>query len=312
MNPPEGNGDGALFDVTAALRAVITEARRELDSPHWTLLPNERMKAAAYAAAGLAHCCSLAENLLAAHDAGDEILGRIIARAIFESWLVAYFIHHGGPVALAAVNDSYESAKALQRRQLQEHDDAVRARRSKVQERNQKIEAANAGIAMWNERNPERPPKSFHEPVPEPPGVIVGWDDAPERSIASHRNLGRPLSLMMMVGELRRLTRAKGQEETFDAAYHLAYRGLSNLGAHANMFVLDAYLDNRKGDGIFVRVKPVASVPESFRAPNLNMALLLVAGLAASVLGDRGAVCNEASKAIRYFDDRTGYGNSAG
>ena len=269
------------LDRVTSLREIITEVRAALATDRWVLRPTTRMVPTAYADAGLSHCCNLAEELIAAHDRGAEIIGRILARALFETWLVAYYVHLGGIDALEAVAGAYREAIETSRAALEEHDSLVRRRRREVRKRNEKIAAVNAGKERWNRDNPDRRPKPPTDLLPDPPGVEIGIGVEPEEWPKHVPNVSpRRLPLTMIVDRVRALTREAGQEETFDAGYHLAYRGLSQFGAHANLFVLNAYLDDRAGHGNFVHVTNHASVPSSFADPNLNMALLLTAGLA--------------------------------
>jgi hypothetical protein len=300
MAPSEPNDvNEEQLDVRQALEGVVAELRAVLATEKWVLVPNPRMTAVAFAAGGLAHAAALAEAVVSAHDRGEELVGRILARALFETWLVAYYLHHGGVDAVEALSEAQRSQLELQRRVMAEHDEAVRHARKRVRAKNRRIAANNARIVAWNEAHPDTP-KPLLDLLPGPPGVLVDWSDAPPVEDRSAKDL----SLLEIVAELRRLTRAKGTEETFEASYHLAYRGLSNLGAHANLFVFGAYLDNRNGRGNLVRIRPTATVRSSFEDPNLDMALLLVAGLSVAILESRGADCPLASAAVEFYNRR--------
>jgi hypothetical protein len=291
------------LETSGSIAAVVAEVRAELARDRWAVLPNPRAVARIHAAAGLAHCCALAEEVIAAHQRGSELVARTLARSLFETWLVAYYIHHGGVEALEAVAGAYHHSIATQHGVIQEHDEALRREHRQVRRRNRKIETANAGIAEWNRRNPESQPKKMHDLLPKPRGVFVGWDDIGWlKSIPKVPPARLPLT--EMVNRLRLLTREAGQEELFDVSYHLAYRGLSNFGAHANLFVLNAYLDHREGRGVFVKVSPAASVPSSFDQPNLSMSLLLLAGLSVAVLGDQDCECPNARHVLEGFGQK--------
>jgi hypothetical protein len=289
--------------LAARILEVVSEIRAELESDRWVLIPSDATVAVAHAAVGLSHACALSEEIVAAHERDAEIVARTLARSLFETWVVSYYIHHGGYDALKAVAGSYYHSIALQHRVITEYDARLTKERQQARRRNKKIDAANSGIREWNRRNPDATPKTQHDPLPEPPGVLVNWDD-----IAWLKDVPNeaptPLALTEMIERLRKLTRAAGQEEIFEVSYHLAYRGLSNFGAHTNLFVLNAYLDNRDGQGNFLRVRNTATVPGSFVLPNLNTALLLLAGLAIAVLGDRGADCVAAKAAMETMKDR--------
>lgn len=301
----EGASRPTDAELPVLIAEVIAEVRAALASDRWAVLPNDRMVAAVYAAAGLSHCCVLAEEIVSAHDRGSEMTGRILSRALFETWLVAVYIHHGGVEALTAVGDAYHHSLQVQNEVVRVHDDQLKTARSKVRNRNAKIAKSNRGIEEWNRRNSHQPPKELHDQLPEPAGVLIGLDlseglrGIPARS-------PKPLPLISLVDRLRRLTREAGKEESFDAAYHLAYRGLSSLGAHANLFVLNSYLDDRGGQAILIRVRTDSVVSSSFGSPNLNMALLLTAQLSSLVLGARDCLCEVSDVVLQRFEESFG------
>jgi hypothetical protein len=110
------------------------------------------------------------------------------------------------------------------------------------------------------------------------------------------------LPLRTVMDRIRRLTKDRGEEEVFDLAYEMAYRGLSGLGAHANLFVLTSYLDNGHGRANFLKFRTEAEVGPSFSEPNRRMCLLLLSGLAVRVLGDRDEPCPVARKVLDVFN----------
>ena len=304
---PAGEGASRPTDaeLPGLIAQVITEVREALASDRWVVLPNDRMVAAVHAAAGLSHCCVLAEEIVSAHDRGSEMTGRILSRALFETWLVSVYIHHGGVEALIAVGDAYHHSLQVQNEVVRVHDDQLRTARSKVRKRNAKIAKTNQGIEEWNRRHPDQSPKQLHEQIPEPAGVLIGLDLSEGLRRIPTRS-PKPLPLMTLVDRLRRLTREAGKEESFDAAYHLAYRGLSSLGAHANLFVLNSYLDDRGGQAILIRLRSDSAVSSSFGSPNLNMALLLTAQLSSLVLGSRDCPCQISDAVLQRFEESFG------
>jgi len=65
------------------------------------------------------------------------------------------------------------------------------------------------------------------------------------------------------------------------------FRGLSTVGAHTNIRVLDWYICDNEGRASFVRVGEDALPPSSLADGNVLSALLLVAHLAQLVLASR-------------------------
>ena len=79
----------APAELDRQLRQVVAEIRAELDSSRWRLLLRESTAPALHAAAGLAHSCVLAEEIIDAHDRDAELVARLLARTMYESWLVS-------------------------------------------------------------------------------------------------------------------------------------------------------------------------------------------------------------------------------
>jgi hypothetical protein len=146
-----------------------------------------------------------------------------------------------------------------------------------------KIEAQNAGIAVWNHNHPEAQ-KPMLETVPMPTRTPVALDlvaalGDPERGEVQVS----PLALAAVVARLKVLCATdEGGDAGFDMAYDLAYRGLSNLGAHPTLWVIKQYLDMNK-HGLGVRTSKMMRA-ESLAAPIFNTAVMQTALLAQQVL----------------------------
>lgn len=293
--------DEMVLELRKRLDGVVAEVRAELDTSRWKLLPKPRIAARVHAAAGLAHCCALADDLVSAHRAGSEMTARLLARAIFEAWVTSYYIALGGWDALERVGGAYVHALEQQVQEVARHDEGLRSARKKARRRNKKIAELNAGLAVYNQRNPDTP-KPLVPEVPTPAGTPIGIATDLARRIPKGA-VARRLPLREMVAELQRLTHENGHEETFEAAYHMAYRSLSAFGSHATIAVLDSYLDDRGGMAQFISVTPVAQAPTSFEIPNLQMVLLLLAGLATEVLGTQGAPCTAAREGAAFVTE---------
>ena len=286
------------------IASVIAESRDAFKSDRWTLLPNDGTIVAAHAAAGLAHCCVLAEELVVAHARGQEMVGRLLARALFETWIVSYYIQLGGTDALTAIAGDYVYSRTSASVSLARHDEELAQRRKEARRRNRRIDKANRNIATWNDQHPHEPPKPLHQRLLEPVGVAAGVTADEWRSRLPNVTPSR-LPLIEIVKRLAPITRARGYEETYEAAYHLAYRSLSSLGAHPSLFVLDSYLDNRHGRGLLLRIRAHAEVPSLFAVPNKEMSLLLLCGLSEAVFGARDVPHPIAQRVLRRFQPPT-------
>lgn len=269
-------------------------------SDRWAILRTEAGFSHLHAAAGLSHCLYLLRETIHAHDRHAEMTGRLTARAFFETWLVAYYISLGGVHAVERVDASYTHSLTKQHDAIARRNAEIRARRRRVRKRNRAIRKTNEQLTSWNSLNPDMPAKELHDELPMPPGEAVDFDLTDR--LASTTTDSAPLPYTEIVVELRRLTRERGREETFDDAYNLAYRGLSSLGAHANLFVLNSYLDDRDGNATFIRIREASVVPSSFSEPNQQMCVLLSAVLAQEVLEKRGGEAPVANEIIGRFN----------
>jgi hypothetical protein len=286
----------SIDELDDLIAAVIDEARRELASDHWVLLRRSTTQVAAASAAGLAHCCQLAEELVAAHRRGSEIAGRILSRALFETWIVAYYIRLGGQEALNEVAADSVHRQKQHAESFKTYDRLIADRRSKVRRKNRKIVARNDGCRIWNSRNPDLPPKEMIPLLKEPEKLQSGVDT--KSWLASFPDVdAKRLSLVDVIHRLGPLMKAYGVDETYELAYHFAYRAWS-ASAHPTMSVLDRYLDDRQGMALFLRVKVQPHYGVSFADPDRQVALMLLSGLAVAVFTSRSRPCPVAQRTL--------------
>jgi len=237
------------------------------------------------------------------HAEHDEIAARMVARGLFESWVVGAYLHYGGFEALTTLWDDFHHEVKVQADEADRHDKALLRNRADADRRNRKIARDNAAKQRWNETNPELQPRTLTDLVPPPPGVLIESDWS-ERMELFAAGTPKKLPLKTMIDKLRSLTRSAGDEQTFEAAYMIMFRGLSTVGAHTNIRVLDWYLRDRDGRASFVRVGPQAEPPSSLAEGNVLSALLLVAHLAQLVLGARGGDHPMADVVMNRFQDK--------
>lgn len=303
-------GSVSIGAVAKLSKDLIDEIDGGLASSRWAVLPNERMMAALHACAGVAHCTYLLEEIIAAHDRDAEITGRVLARSLFETWLIAYFIHLGGYEALERVAGSYLESLQRQHTAIAAQNAALDAARRRVKRHNRGIRRTNDHLRRWNAAHPNEPQKVLIDELNAPPGEILEFDLSSYLERWKGVPMGR-LSNSEVVAELGRLTKERGREETYADAYNLAYRGLSTLGAHATLFVLNSYLDDRGGKSSLIRVRRRSHFPSSFEEPNLQMALLLTAVLAHEVFAARGTSVEVAAQIIQRFNVAFGSGQGS-
>lgn len=288
--------------ATSELNRVIAEIHAAFELDRFAVVRRERTIAQMYAAAALAHCCQLARTVARLH-ADDEIAARMVARGLFESWAVGAYVHYGGFEALTTLWDDFHHEVKVQADEADRHDKALLRRRADADRRNRKIERDNAAKQRWNEANPDLPARELTDLMPAPPGVLIesDWSERLEQFAGT---TPKKLPLKTMIDKLRLLTRSAGDEQTFEAAYTIMFRGLSTVGAHTNIRVLDWYLRDRDGRASFVRVGPQAEPPSSLAEGNVLSALLLVAHLAQLVLGARGCDHPVADEVMNRFHDK--------
>lgn len=147
---------------------------------------------------------------------------------------------------------------------------------------------------------PDCEPRRLDDKLADPPGVLIEYDWS-ERMELFEDSTPQKLPLKTILDKLRGLTRDAGDEQSFDAAYVIMFRGLSTVGAHTNVRILDWYLDDDSGRATFVRACPTATPPSSMKEANQMAALLLVAHLAQLVLDARGCPHPCADRIVNRF-----------
>lgn len=282
-------------EVGALVAAVVNEAREKLAGDRWRMLRNENTFPVMYSAAGLAHCCVLAEQMLAAHTNDQELVGRMLARALFETWAVSYFVQLGGPDALAEVAADFTASIKAQLQEIKVYDNAVRKRRKAYRKKKR-----------HRERTGESPD------VQEPDFVESGFLPDELFSMGNFSVPPKKLPLIDVIRRIGKMTEEAGTPESFELAYQMAYRSLSSFGAHPSMWVLDCYLDSREGTAIFIRIREDAEVPGSFDVSNSYMALFLLCGLSVAVIESRDGPCRIAQDILDRFNPASAPTTSGG
>lgn len=287
----------AADEVPGLIKDLVGEVRAELDSDRWAILVGGPTgMARVHSGSALWHCCQLLQRLEGAHARGDEMIGRLIARSLLETWFTGLYVHLGGIDALNAVAAAYKDGLVKQHRRIADHDDRIRKARDDVAAFNEKVAHDNAGIERWNAIHPNEPSKPLRELKQVPEADTIDFDSTPALAQFPHLD-PKPLPLATMVDQIAGFTKGTDDEASFTVAYDLAYRGLSGLGAHPTLWVLNAYLDSNSGRSNFVRVIDDPDVG-SFAQPNLDSGLYLTTTLASKVLGAAGAdlpVCDAIS-----------------
>ena len=263
---------------------LLGEVDEAFNSDRWAILDSRRQHATwlLYDGAALRHCCRLLYEIEVAATAGLELSVRMLGRAHMEAWLVALYIHFGGYEALLRVaQDARHSLEGIEL-EAGQFDEWLAAEKSSARKSGKKVAKTNGGIAQWNEKNPDAPPKPLlDEPyVPQLSSTGLDLSNLIE-GFGPHEAQG--LSVSEIVDALTKWGPEKGfSRESFRPIY-LIYRTLSAIGTHASMHILDAYFV----PGGFIRVAPMpvkGSASDSVRATSLYG----TAFLAGRVLGEHG------------------------
>lgn len=280
---------GPPVDELPALAAALADEVDELlSSPRWRLLrQSSTVSHHAHAAAALRHVTALLVDVVDATGRRREAALRVLGRAHLEAWLVGMYVMAFGEDALTDIEAGYAKAISVQHNRLAEYDDRRRREIKEAKARNKRIRAANRDRERWNEAHPDAAPKPLVEEVPVPMRTAVDLD--------LHRTLGgrasddevSPLALAGIVERLNEYGRAtEGPDAVFDMVYDLGYRGLSTLGAHPTLWVLNTYLDYTETSTMVATVGQMraGSMGESV----LNTAVMLTAALSEKVIGLKG------------------------
>ena len=279
----------ATDELPALVAGLAKEVDDLLSSPRWRLvLTSSTVAHHVHAAAGLRHVVALLEDVANAVARRREAAIRILGRAHLEAWLVALYVTVYGDDALADIQARYTKAISSQHTRLAEYDESLTREIAKINEKNQRIQDRNRHLQRWNEAHPGEPSKALTDEMPLPRRTAVALDlaaaidDGP-----ADDDQPPPLPLAAIVARLNEYGRAQeGPDAVLDMVYDLGYRGLSTLGAHPTLWVLDAYVDHTE------RSTMVSTVPEmravSMGRPVLNTAVMLTAALIQKVMDLKG------------------------
>lgn len=283
--------------MIAAMSIEVDEALRS--NRFALVLRNEDTVAELEAAAALRHACNLATSVIRAHQAGEEMAGRILARAIFETWLVGLYLHFGRGEAASHLARARAAALSRWQRASNERDTQIRLMRKKLRKRNKAIASNNRHLEVWNAAHPDDL-KPLEPLLAEPQQELIEL-----RLRGANPNLvfanDSDLNYSDLVSKVHRLSAAAGEEHDPAVVYSYVYRGLSNLGAHPTVDVLDNYIDDRRGQGVFARVAREFQLA-SLATANAATAFLLTADLAMKVLGRRGLPATACVEGFRRYE----------
>ena len=263
---------------------LLGQVDEAFSSDRWAILDSGRQHSTwlLYDGAALRHCCRLLYEIEVAAAEGLELSVRMLGRAHMEAWLVALYIHFGGYEALLKVaQDARHSLEGIDL-EARQFDEWLAAEKIAARKSGTKVAKTNGGIAQWNEKNPDVPPKPLLDEPYMPQLSSTGLDlSSLIDGFGPHEAQG--LSMSEIVDTLTKWGPEKGfSRESFRPIY-LIYRTLSAIGTHASMHILDAYFV----PGGFIRVAPMpvnGSASDSVRATSLYG----TAFLAGRVLGERG------------------------
>lgn len=164
------------IEVPEHLDRLFAEISEAFESDRFAVLRYEHTVAQMYAAAALAHCCHLAQVTLTLHRSGEELAARLVARGVFESWLVGLFVHFGGYEATAALANEFHYQVQTQLRDAEQHDEQLNSARKTVRRKNKMIAANNAAKLRWNEVHEDEVQKPLDPLLPDPVGVTMDPD----------------------------------------------------------------------------------------------------------------------------------------
>lgn len=281
---------GPPADELPALSADLAkEVDDLLSSPRWRLLiGSSTVVHHVHAAAALRHVVALLEDVVDAVERRREAALRVLGRAHLEAWLVALYVTAYGDEALADMESGYSKAISSQHTRLAEYDESLRKEIAKTKGKNKRIRARNRDLQRWNEAHPDEPPKPLVDELPLPRRTAVALDLAAALGDgAADDDDIPPLALAAIVARLNEYGRAQeGPDALFDLVYDLGYRGLSTLGAHPTLWVLNAYVDGTERSTMIGTVPAMRAA--SMGEPVLNTAVMLTAAVTQKVIGLKG------------------------
>lgn len=278
-------------NLSALVRRVVSEVRTHFASDRCAFVPRLNTQPIHHAAAALSHCCVLLEELDAARRR-SETTARLLARAHCEAWLVGMYLVFGGMAALEHVAGAYKRAIRVMQNELDALDKRIAAAHRKTERKNVRIRKANARRQLRNASGGDARP--LKPEIPSSDLEKIGFDV----SNSAAYNLDVPeaeLRFAEVASRLGPMARHAGAKElNFELMYHLVYRGLSTLGAHPTLWVLDQYLSWPRN---FLRVSSaIDSAPIADGAT--YVALVMTAILSQQVLQILGCETPEAEMVV--------------
>ena len=207
---------------------LLGEVDEAFSSDKWAILDSGRQHSTwlLYDGAALRHCCRLLYEIEVAAAAGLELSVRMLGRAHMEAWLVALYIHFGGYEALLKVaQDARHSLEGIEF-EARQFDEWLAAEKIAARKSGTKVAKTNGGIAQWNEKNPDVPPKPLLDEPYMPQLSSTGLDlSSLIDGFGPHEAQG--LSMSEIVDTLTKWGPEKGfSRESFRPIY-LIYRTLS-------------------------------------------------------------------------------------
>ncbi len=236
--PPAG-------ELPALAAALAEEVDILLSSPRWRLLrQSSTVSHHMRAAAALRHVAALLIDVVDVAERGREAALRVLGRAHLEAWLVGMYVMAFGDEVLADIETGYVKAISAHTTASPTMTSSFNGRSTRRKAQNKRIRAANKHAERWNEAHPHEEPKPLVEEVPVPMRTAVDLDLERARGVdarAEESRRSRSLESSRASNEYGRAQ--EGPDAVFDMVYDLGYRGLSTLGAHPTLWVLNAYLD---------------------------------------------------------------------
>lgn len=236
-----------------------------------------------YRGAALRHAIALLKDLLDCAKRDSEVAARILGRAHYEATIVGLYVHHGGMTALEQVGGDYVASLKQWQADMDAYNNSLRAALDRAHKRNRSIRRANANRTTFNIANPELPQlelltevrvaKQAPLDLDLQPVILAAGDFEPQR-----------LPLRESASRLGRLLRdANDDTAAGEVSYNIVFRSLSTMGAHTNLWVLDAYIAERHKVLLRVgdRLGAKSLIPAITRA-----AVVLTAFLTLTVLAD--------------------------
>jgi hypothetical protein len=280
---PDEVSDGQDW-ISRELHGVVDEIRAALDDRKSILIPHPDRFPDALALAGLAHCCILLEELDDLRVMGNDFVAYLVARGCVETWLTASWLFLTGEEGQTLLEGSYARALRIQNRKILDSIEQVKRNRKEILRSRRKVERANEGIRLGNERNGTNKPLLTMPDLPPEAGNLASGLEAHLRQVKDVAEA--KVSYETMADQLGPLALQAGiGGGNWSDLYNVVYRSLSTWGAHPSIWVLNAYLDEDKPHMLHVR----PMVPAEGRADTATFdTIQLVVMLAAEVFKKLG------------------------